>query len=214
MSKKNTPVVESTELELAQTQELTNISICKLNEYTDSILALNNKVIENKFQVASILAEIDDTKLYKFGGFKNITDYASAMFDYKRSETYTLVRVGKDGFEKMLLDMGIKNFNFKQIERMLPLGTKEEIIESISTGVITPDMTSNDIADYVKTTKAPKEPKTKSEFDIKNKALAKAIQDCQDLVIKIPELDLKERFKAIFDDVSKHLEELQDSDLE
>lgn len=150
MSKKN---IETTELQTIESIELTKIQEIELNEATDRILTIQNSIVKNKYAIAYILAEIDDKKLYQAGGFKNTVEYAQKNFDYKKSEAYTLIRVGKN-FTTETLESNLPHdkvdYTLAQIEKLLPVGDKDEIEEFIKSSDITPDMTVKQISEVVK----------------------------------------------------------------
>ena len=150
MSKKN---IETTELQTIESIELTKIQEIELNEATDRILTIQNSIVKNKYAIAVILAEIDDKKLYQAGGFKNTVEYAQKNFDYKKSEAYTLIRVGRN-FTAETLESNLPHdkvdYTLAQIEKLLPVGDKDEIEEFIKSSDITPDMTVKEISAVVK----------------------------------------------------------------
>lgn len=125
----------------------------KLNAVTKQIFNINVKVRKNLFQIASILAKVENEKLYEDDGFKSCAEYAMKTFGYKKSMAYSLVRIGNEytteEFESVLPHDDV-DYTVSQVERMLPLKSVETAKELASDGTLKPTMSCKEIADVVK----------------------------------------------------------------
>ena len=132
----------------------------ELNKYSAQIAVFNGNinasveahlanVSNNLCQIAYIMAEIDNKELYKEDGFKSAADYAMETFDYKKSQAFNLVRVGKKYGDRLLSTP----YNFTQLVEALPMGT-EKFDELSESGEINPDMKATEIRDIAKENKA------------------------------------------------------------
>lgn len=128
----------------------------ELNKYSAQIAVFNGNInasaeqhminaSNNLCQIALIMAEIDNKELYKEDGFKSAAEYAMETFDYKKSQAFNLVRVGKKYGERLLSTP----YNFTQLVEALPMGT-EKFDELSESGELTPDMKATEIRDVAK----------------------------------------------------------------
>ena len=68
----------------------------ELNKVTETIIEANNGVQKNMYAIARSLAYAYSRNLFEDDGFKNVSEYANMVFGYKKSTTYTLVKIGLD----------------------------------------------------------------------------------------------------------------------
>lgn len=146
-----------------------------LNEATRAILDVSVMMRRCSYAVAATIAKVDKLELYKSDGFKSVHEWTEAAFGFKKSASYTLLKIGSkymamhDADTGLFIEPGSKgkrkeeygsnliegpsDFTISQIEKMLPL-KEERMRELISKGLITPYMSCKEIADVVKVVKA------------------------------------------------------------
>lgn len=129
----------------------------ELNNATQKIFKIGERMQKNLYEVANVLAKVDTNKAYKEDGFKSAADYAMKTFGFKKTQAYTLLKVGKEWtspkLESTLPHEEGKDFTVTQIEKLAYLGSKEEVIKAVENGDVTPEMTVAEIREYVKTKK-------------------------------------------------------------
>lgn len=117
-------------------------------------------VSNNLCKIAYVMAEIDSKELYKEDGFKSAADFAMETFEYKKSQAFNLVRVGKK-FGSKLLET---EYNFTQLVEALPMGA-EKFAELSESGEITPDMKATEIREIAKANnEKPRKPAKVKQF--------------------------------------------------
>lgn len=127
----------------------------ELNKVTETIIEANNGVQKNMYVIARSLAYAYSRNLFEDDGFKNVSEYANMVFGYKKSRTYTLVKIGLDfvneNNESTLPHESGRDFTITQIEKMLPMAKKKnELVAMIEDGVIYPGMSCKEIEGIVK----------------------------------------------------------------
>jgi hypothetical protein len=133
-----------------------------LRAATVKIVKLGETVRMAAFETAAIMANVDANHCYMEDGFESVHDWAMTTFGFKKSASYSLLKIGKEytrrntvngkvtGYSSNLLpENSGADFNMTQVEKMLPLGhaAAAELVES---GDITPDMSAKKIGQYVK----------------------------------------------------------------
>lgn len=136
----------------------------QIASYNGNINASTNAhiatVSNNLCKIAYVMAEIDNKELYKEDGFKSAAEFAMETFEYRKSQAFNLVRVGKK-FGSRLLET---EYNFTQLVEALPMGA-EKFAELDESGEITPDMKAIDIREIAKANNAkPRKPAKIKEF--------------------------------------------------
>lgn len=143
----------------------------ELNKLSEQIASYNGNinastdahmmtVSNNLCKIAYVMAEIDSKELYKEDGFKSAAEYAMETFEYKKSQAFNLVRVGKK-FGTKLLET---EYNFTQLVEALPMGA-EKFAELDESGEITPDMKATEIREIAKVNnEKPRKPAKVKEF--------------------------------------------------
>lgn len=132
----------------------------ELNKFSAQIAVFNGNinssleahtinVSNNLCQIAYIMAQIDSKELYKDDGFKSAAEYAMETFDYKKSQAFNLVRVGKIYGERLLNTQ----FKFTQLVEALPMGA-EKFDELVAEHIIVPEDTASEIREIAKQNKA------------------------------------------------------------
>ena len=134
-----------------------------LQRATDQIHVLGNRIRQNYYMVAAIIADVDKTEAYKEDGFNTVHDWVESSFAVKKATSYNLLRLGQEytravmsntgkvtGYECNLLpETAVSTFSPTQVFRMMQLG-RDEAGEMCNTGEITPEMSTRQIDKIVK----------------------------------------------------------------
>lgn len=141
----------------------------KLNTATNNIMKYTDGIKKNLLMIACELKRIKDDELYTDDGYTSVSDYANKVLGYSRANTSKLVAVAERFVEKgqkntIFLTEDGKDFTVGQLTEMLPL-PKDEIIEMVNDGELTPKMTTKEIREQVK---AHKEVDEEIEEDTEN----------------------------------------------
>ena len=154
-----------------------------LQTATNKVFKIGETVRKCAFETAFIMAQVDATECFKDDGFNSVHEWAMKTFGFKKSASYTLLRVGKE-YTRAVLDAKGKvrgygsnlipenagvDFTTTQIEKMLP-GGHDLAAELVETEEITPDMTCKEIEKVIKAHTSPEpeetdEPETEPETD-------------------------------------------------
>lgn len=131
----------------------------ELAKATKRIVFIGTQIQKNLYEVAHILADVDARGLYKDDGFKSVVDYAGKTFGFKKSMAYSLLSVGKEYTDAEKLESNLPHeeghdFSTTQIQRVLPIGDRQKVVEYVEAGAITPDMSCAEIQKFVKSLKA------------------------------------------------------------
>lgn len=126
----------------------------KLNTATNNILKYTDGIKKNLLLIAVELKRIKEDELYVEDGYTSVSDYASKVLGYSRANTSKLVNVAERFVEKqqkntIFLTEDGKDFTVGQLTEMLAL-PKEEIVEMVKDGELTPNMTAKAIREQVK----------------------------------------------------------------
>lgn len=149
----------------------------ELQNATDSIRALGEQVKANMFAIAFTINRVNTERLFEQDGFRNVHEWTAEAFGYKKSMSYNMLKIGMIYVKSETLPDGsvvyssnlprpnnADDFNATQVARMLPLGwnTARQMVED---GIITSDMSANDISKIVKETNDSAEPDAPSTPD-------------------------------------------------
>lgn len=126
----------------------------RLAQATTRIYKLGEKVRTNLYQIAQELVKIEDDALYEDDGFKSVHEYAEAVLGIKKTFSHNLVRIGREYTSPELPGSNLphdeeQDYTVTQVQMMLPI-TRDEVVEIIEAGDITPDMTCREIRQAVK----------------------------------------------------------------
>lgn len=145
-----------------------------LEKATMTILSCDNDIKSRQYSIASILADVDAKKLYEDDGFASCAEYAEKTFGIKKSTSYALITIGKEYTRPVLNEKGkivghcsnllpaadfdkqdapLIDFTTRQISLFSTLG-REQVIDLVSNGSLSPTMTANQIREVVKAQKA------------------------------------------------------------
>lgn len=135
-------------------RELTNK---KLINATITVNRLTNNIRENSFRIAKTIATVSENKLYEADGYKTVHEWTQEQFGYKKSLSYSLLRIGTEetmeildekgraiDYVSRLHDINGDHFSVTQLERMSSL-KKEDREELVNNGTITADMSCSAI---------------------------------------------------------------------
>lgn len=135
----------------------------QLHKATDAIFRLGESIRINQYQVAAIIAGVDASECYKDDGFDSVHDWVTKTFGFGKSQSYDLLKVGREYTRKLVDDRGRtkayecnllpegspENFTASQVAKLLPVG-HDKAEELVKAGVVTPRMTCKEIAKAVK----------------------------------------------------------------
>ena len=135
-----------------------------LNTATQKVYKIGETVRKCAFETAMIIAAVEASECYKEDGFNSVHEWTEAAFGFKKSASYTLLKIGKEyvreivnpktnkvtGYASNLLpEDAEKDFTTTQIEKMLPAG-HAFAVELVERGEVTPDMTCREIGKVIK----------------------------------------------------------------
>ena len=135
-----------------------------LNTATQKVYKIGETVRKCAFETAMIIAAVEASECYKEDGFNTVHEWTEAAFGFKKSASYTLLKIGKEyvreivnpktnkvtGYASNLLpEDAEKDFTTTQIEKMLPAG-HAFAAELVERGEVTPDMTCREIGKVIK----------------------------------------------------------------
>lgn len=142
--------------------EIPQFSNRALQSATNKVFKIGETVRKCAFETAYIMATVDATECYKDDGFNSVHEWAMKTFGFKKSASYSLLRVGKDytraitdgngkvkGFGSNLVEENENDFTTTQIEKMLP-GGRDLAGELVESGEINPEMTCKEIEKVIK----------------------------------------------------------------
>lgn len=151
----------------------------ELTKATNAIFKLGDAIKKNLYNVAYIMAKVEETECFKDDGFNNVHEWSVKTFGFKKSASYSLLKIGKEytkeittdnngkvrviGYGSNLVDNETEeDFTTTQIECMLPLGheTAELLVD---TEEITPAMSCKEIKKIVKKWRDGDEPEETEE---------------------------------------------------
>lgn len=135
----------------------------QLHKATEAIFKLGDAIRINQYQVAAIIAGVDSTECYKDDGFDSVHDWATKTFGFGKSQSYDLLKIGREYTRKLVNDRGRttayecnllpeganENFTASQVAKLLPVG-HDKAEELVKSGVVNPRMTCKEIAKAVK----------------------------------------------------------------
>ena len=147
-----------------------------LEKATVYIFTCDAQVRARQYDIAAVLAEVDNKKLYKDDGFASAAEYANVTFGMQKTLAYALIEVGTNYTRPIYSDKGrvighcsnllpaadiekqtapALDFTTGQIARMASLG-REKVVELVNDGSVSPRMTHKEIDAVVKANKPPK----------------------------------------------------------
>lgn len=145
----NVKIVEVSKIDSLKNPDLKNAAkqIVKLEKTRDRAA----------YAIAQVLKTVDDKRMFVEDGYKNIEQFASAMFGYKRVTVSNMLRIAKtymlpDG--STILKNGENDFTYTKLSELLSLGP-DTLKKAVQNGDITPDMTQKELRNYVKKQKTP-----------------------------------------------------------
>lgn len=123
-----------------------------LRKATERITARIHAIARNAYTIAAILAKIDETECYTEDGFKNVAEYAEALFGMKKSTTYEYIKIGRYYVANNESNLPHEDVDFthKQVAALLPLKNRDRAVELIEDGTITVDTPVSKIKKIVK----------------------------------------------------------------
>lgn len=149
----------------------------ELEKATKVLMNCDMQIKARQYDIAAILAEIDNRKLYEQDGFASAVEYANTTFGIQKSVAYLLIEVGTNYTRPILNGKGkcvghcsnllppanpteqdapLIDFTTGQLSRVTSLG-RETVLKLVKDGDLTPTMTYKEINALVKLHKPPKE---------------------------------------------------------
>ena len=110
--------------------------------YTDAAKFVDTKNRE----IASILAEVMESKAYEKDGFKSVGDYAKEVFNINRQNAYSLAAAGKVYNDKNA-PAALKAMSPSKLAEVAKVPA-ETLTKAIEDGKITADTTQKDLRDF------------------------------------------------------------------
>lgn len=161
---------------IIRAQERATFQNAKLDRATKTIYKLSDGIKKNMFAVAAIIASVDAEKSYEQDGFANVHEWVTKTFGFKKSNSYELLKIGKEytrailneagtvkSYQSNLVELNAANdFTTSQVQAVLPLG-HDKAAELVNAGEITPEMSVRDIKKVVKENKEEKENSKRTE---------------------------------------------------
>lgn len=148
---------------LVTTTNMVVFSNKELQKATNKVFKLGDAIKKNWFEIAHIVARVDETECYKDDGFNTVHEWVEKTFGIKKTASYSLLTIGKEytreivnasgrvvGYGTNLITDGTDDFSKTQVEKMLP-GGHELAVELVNDGEITPEMSAKEISKVVKT---------------------------------------------------------------
>lgn len=155
----NVKIVEVSKIDSLKNPELKNAAkqIVKLEKTRDRAA----------YAIAQVLKTVDDKRMFIEDGYKNIEQFASAMFGYKRVTVSNMLRIAKtymlpDG--STILKNGENDFTYTKLSELLSLGP-DTLKKAVQDGEISPEMTQKELRNYVKKQKSSTISKEREEID-------------------------------------------------
>lgn len=127
----------------------------ELKKATNSIKGYASNIRKNYLRIASKLAEVDAQESYIEDGFGDVIEYATSVFNMKKSTAYNLLKIGReyvseDSPDKTILADNRGDYSVSQLGVLLPVGV-ERVQELNADGVISPEMSVRKLASIVST---------------------------------------------------------------
>lgn len=124
-----------------------------LSVATETIHKLRELGEMSQLAIAVTMTLVEREKLYEQGGFKNVVEYAKDNFNYKKSMTYALIKVGKRYFNENgeILPL-YKDFSYSALSE-LTRASEEQVTKWISDGEISAESTTKEIRKQVSESK-------------------------------------------------------------
>lgn len=147
--------------------EQRTLSDKNLQKATEKILKLGKEIRRCSFEVAHIIARVEELESYKADGFKTVHDWTKECLGINKTASYSMLRIGKEytapvldgrqrviGYECNLSETEI--YSVSQVEKMLPLD-KSLLDECLEQGVINSSMSCKEIEQVVRNVKKERE---------------------------------------------------------
>lgn len=168
----------------------------KLNQATKKVFTIGSRIEKNYFELASIMADVEESKCYESDGFSSASDWAMQTFGFKKSLSYSLLRIGSEYVDRAnkcsnLPHRTVSDYSVSQLTALIPIG-HEMASELSESGEISPDMTVRELKAFVKSARKSNNEKVVSEIEdvpeIEDEQLKLREYVCQDIRKSIVEL--------------------------
>lgn len=125
----------------------------ELKKATNSIKGYASNIRKNYLRIASKLAKVDAQESYIEDGFGDVIEYATSVFNMKKSTAYNLLKIGREYVDENAPDKTILadtrgDYSVSQLGVLLPVGV-DRVVELNNDGVISPEMSVRKLASIV-----------------------------------------------------------------
>ena len=140
-------IITITELNPTTTRKFKDPRLAEATKRIAAIYTDAAKFVDTKNrEIASILAEVMESKAYEKDGFKSVGDYAKDVFGINRQNAYSLAAAGKVYNDKSA-PAALKAMSPSKLAEVAKVPT-ETLNKAIEDGKITADTTQKDLRDF------------------------------------------------------------------
>lgn len=144
-------------VKIVETSKIDSLKNPELKTAAKQIMKLEKTRDRAAYAIAQVLKTVDDKRMYVEDGYKNIEQFASAMFGYKKVTVSNMLRIAKTYMlpnGDTILKKGENDFTYTKLSELLSLGP-DTLKKAVQDGEITPEMTQKELRNYVKKQKNP-----------------------------------------------------------
>lgn len=105
-------------------------------ELTNEIIRLNRDIFTNGYRMGLHMIEVDEKRLFVFGGFNNFTDYLEHL-DISRRWAYRIMQVAREYSEDDFMKIGVKKLH---LVLEAPEEDRPQLLEQARNGVSRRDL--------------------------------------------------------------------------
>lgn len=138
----------------------------ELNEITQHIYEIYQEVAgfanDRARQIAMLLTEVRDRKLYEQDGFESMADYAYEAFGMARSTAYKMASAGELYKDETIPAMLKENFTPTMLVELKSV-TPSQLEQDIEKGILRPEMSQRELRNYAKSQEGEPESKVRKE---------------------------------------------------
>lgn len=154
-------------VKIVETSKIDSLKNPELKTAAKQIVKLEKTRDRAAYAIAQVLKTVDDKRMYVEDGYKNIEQFASAMFGYKKVTVSNMLRIAKTYMlpnGDTILKKGENDFTYTKLSELLSLGP-DTLKKAVQDGEITPEMTQKELRNYVKKKKAAELPEEHATND-------------------------------------------------
>jgi hypothetical protein len=141
------------ETNIVQANEF-NFKSKKLQQITNQIFKQGMTIRKAYAKIAVQLCIIEESKCYELDGFESVHDYSKQILGIGKSQSYDLLRVGRDFVDRKSLESVLpheenKDYSTSQLQALLPLKSVDTAKQLAEQNIINPTMTVKEIKQVV-----------------------------------------------------------------